>query len=115
MPPEFHFENKPPILFETWLTLVEYIQSLGSVKIVAVKSSIQFRLSSTFLSLKLKKDGLLVDFLLQEENALPFIRNIKRFSKNRVGHNVELNSPKDITPALKKLLKKSYILFKEKQ
>lgn len=114
MPPEFHFENKPPILFETWLTLVEYIQSLGQVEIIAVKSSIQFRINSTFLSLKLKKNGLLIDFFLKEENALPFIRNLKRFSKNRVAHNVELNSPGDITPALKKLLKKSYTLFKEK-
>lgn len=61
-----HFENKPPHIYDLYSNFVSRLERFGSFKINPVKTSIQFKAKTNFLSLKIKKNHLAVEFYTEK-------------------------------------------------
>lgn len=110
---EDHIKNKSPQVKATFEKLMQEIRKFGEITLNPVKTSIQVKTVSTFLSIKLKKMNIEIEFQLGGEvNEPPFYKNF-RISKNRVLHFAVLKSPEDVNPKLISLLRKSYELIKQ--
>lgn len=110
MAPEQHFENRPEILYLTFLQLVKLVESFGEVSIEATPSAISFRAGAGFLSVNVKKDRLDTEFYLGRIAESELITAHLHVSANRIAHKVTLHSPEDISPELTWLIRESYLL-----
>lgn len=110
MAPEQHFENRPEILYLTFLQLVKLVESFGEVSIEATPSAISFRAGAGFLSVNVKKERLDTEFYLGRTAESACIISYLRVSANRVAHKVQLFSPEDISTELAWLIRESYLL-----
>jgi len=107
---EDHLKNKSPQAKATFDKLMQELNKLGKINLNPVKTSIQVKATATFLSIKLKRDNVEIEFQLGSEiNESPVYKNF-RISKNRVLHFAVLESPQDVDAKLVNLLKKSYEL-----
>lgn len=106
-----HLKNKSPIALATFEKLMMELKKFGEISISPVKTSIQVRTTATFLSIKLKKDSVDIEFQLGfEVNEPPVYKNFK-ISRYRVLHFAILKTPQDVDFQLMNWLKKSYELF----
>lgn len=111
MAPELHFENRPEILYITFLQLVKAVQSFGEVSIEATPSAITFRAGAGFLTIRVKKDRLDTELYLARIVESEIITGHFRVSANRILHRLTLCSPDDISGELIPLLRESYLLI----
>ncbi|NIM90626.1 MAG: hypothetical protein GTO17_06720 [Candidatus Aminicenantes bacterium] len=89
------------------------LRKFGEITLNPVKTSIQVKAVSTFLSIRPKKTKIEIEFQLGSEvNATPVYKNF-RISRNRVLHFAVLNGPEDVNASLMSLLRKSYDLIKD--
>lgn len=109
--PEQHFENRPEVLYITFLQMVKLVQSFGEVSIEATPSAINFRAGAGFLSVMVKKDRLDTEFYLGRVADSKIITSHFRYSANRVAHKLTLHSPDEISTELTWLLRESYLLI----
>jgi hypothetical protein len=107
---DVHFKNKSPQVHEIYDKLIMQVKKFGKITFNPVKTSIQLKANSTFLSIKPKRDSIEIEFQLDHEvDEFPIYKNF-RISKNRVLHFAVLESTKDIKPSLIRWLKQSYKL-----
>jgi len=110
---EDHLKSKSPQVKATFEKLMQEIRKFGEITLNPVKTSIQVKTVSTFLSIRPKKMNIEIEFQLGSEvNEPPFYKNF-RISKNRVLHFAVLKSPEDVNAKLLSLLRKSYELVKQ--
>jgi hypothetical protein len=109
---EDHLKNKSPQVKATFDKLMRELRRFGEITLNPVKTSIQVKTVSTFLSIRPKKMSVEIEFQLGSEVKEPPIYKNFRVSKNRVLHFAVLHSPEDVNATLMNLLKKSYELIK---
>lgn len=90
---------------------MQELNKIGRVTLDPVKTSVQVKGISTFLSIKPKKDYMEIEFQLGNEVSESPIYKSFRISSNRVLHFAVLKNPKDVNAKLMNLLKKSYELI----
>ena len=105
---EDHFRSKSPQMKETHEKLIVAVRKHGPVTIQPVKTAIQVKAPSTFLSVKVKKDRLEIEFQLGREVVEPPVYRTLRVSMNRVVHLAVLESPRDVSKKLIAWLRESY-------
>jgi hypothetical protein len=110
---EDHLKNKSPQVRATFDRLMRELRKFGEITLNPVKTSIQVKTVSTFLSIRPKKMSIEIEFQLGSELKEPPVYKNFRISKNRVLHFAVLNSPEDVNAKLMNFLKKSYELVKQ--
>jgi len=110
---EHHLKNKSPQVRAAFDRLMRELRKFGEITLNPVKTSIQVKTVSTFLSIRLKKMSIEIEFQLEGEIKEPPVYKNFRISRNRVLHFAVLNSPEDVNAKLMNLLKKSYELVKQ--
>ncbi len=110
---EAHLLNKSLQVRAAFDKLMKELRKFGEITLNPVKTSIQVKAVSTFLSIRPKKTKIEIEFQLGSEvNATPVYKNF-RISRNRVLHFAVLNGPEDVNASLMSLLRKSYDLIKD--
>lgn len=107
---EKHFKNKSDKTKNLFEKIWQPLKKLEGVSLNPVKSSVQVKAGATFLSIKPKKEHLEIEFQLAEEYSEFPVYRIVRISGKRLLHFAIIEETGDITPALIKVLKKSYKL-----
>lgn len=108
-----HLKNKSPQIKAAFNKLIRELNKFGKITLNPVKTSIQVKTTSTFLSIKPKKDQVEIEFQLgREVNEFPVYKSF-RISKNRVLHFAILKDSKDVNFRLRDLLKESYELVSQ--
>jgi hypothetical protein len=108
-----HLRNKSTAVRATLDKLLREARKFGEITVDPVKTAIQLRTSSTFLSIKPKRDHLDLDFQLASEVTTFPIFNTIRISKNRVLHQAVLEGPEDVDGRLVSWLREAYDLSNE--
>ena len=107
---EKHFENKPAHIFDLYNDFVKRLGKCGSFKINPVKTSIQFKADTNFLSLKIKKSHIAVEFYTEKpEEKYPVYKVVPLSSKRWLAF-ATLEKKDEITPELIKKIKGSFNL-----
>ena len=110
---DHHLARKSPAVREMVATLVDAANDFGAIDIDPVKTSIQLKAGSTFLSIRPKKYHLEIDFSLgRRVDVFPVYRST-RISGNRVLHQAILEHADDIDAPLIALLREAYELVSE--
>jgi len=110
---EEHLKNKSDQIKATLDRLLQELNKFGKITLNPVKTSIQVKTTSTFLSIKPKKGHVEIEFQLgREVNGFPVYKSF-RISKNRVLHFAILKNSHDVNVKLIDLLKESYKLVNQ--
>jgi len=110
-----HVENKPDFVKTILQKLTSVVTKFGDVVVDPVKTAINFKTGATFLSAKVKKDCLQLEFqLTREVDEYPIYRSV-RVSKARVLHFAVLEDPRDLDGALSGRLREAYELIVDAQ
>lgn len=104
---EEHLKGKPAELVAAYQKLALEVEKLGDVVISPVKSAIQFKSKSTFLSCKVGKTYLEIEFFLETvSEEFPVLKTL-RLSAKKVVHYVRVESAKEIDKQLLNWIKTS--------
>src|ERR1051325_8132065 len=94
------FTGKNPNVKKVYDKILKETKKFGSVNVSPVQSGIMLKNVSTFLSMRLGKSWLDIDFALpQETNEFPIYKAF-RYTKTKVVHYVRLESPKEVDKQL---------------
>lgn len=105
-----HFKNKAPFVREIFDRIMAGVEPFGDVVLNPVKTSIEVRAASTFLSVKAKRDCLEIAFQLAgETDEFPVYKTV-RLSSNRVLHFAVLEEADDVDDRLLAWLSEAYEL-----
>ncbi|MBN2597413.1 DUF5655 domain-containing protein [Labilibaculum sp.] len=97
-----------PAISELFEILLSYMLTFKNLKIIYLKTCVQFKIGATFLSVYTKKNHLILEFQLQrEEDQFP-IYLCKRISKNRVLHRLAIGELSEFDQQLKNWLQEAY-------
>ena len=103
-----HFINKNPNVKAVYEKILKETKKFGEVNVSPVQSGIMLKNVSTFLSMRLGKGWLDVDFFLpQETNEFPIYKTF-RYTKRKVVHYVRLESTAEVDKQLVNWLKISF-------
>ena len=106
-----HLKNKPDLVKEILQKLTGVVTEFGDVVVDPVKTAIQFKAGATFLSAKVKRDCLQLEFQLTHEvDEFPIYRSV-RVSGERVLHFAVLEDPGEIDVTLTDWLREAYDLI----
>ncbi len=108
--PESFFEQRPPELLAAYQKLLAALRRFGPVRVDGVKNGIMLKAETTFLAVKLKRDRIDLEFLLDAAVDEPPVYKTGQAWKSRVAHFVAVEGPDDITPKLVGWLRKSWRL-----
>jgi hypothetical protein len=112
IPVESHFKGKPPVLKETYETLVKKAQDFGPTRIDAVKSGINLGARSHFAMVYVLKNSLKLEFLLNRKLVSKRILRTQDFHGHFI-HYLRLSEPMDVDEELIGWLKEAYQLKKQ--
>lgn len=94
--------------------LLVALSKIGQFETSAVKSALYLKVESTFMAIKPKGNGLVIEFYLAHmTDEVPIVKRLQT-SKHRIAHSVELEGTHSISLTLLKLLKESYTLVTSK-
>ena len=105
---ENHIAEKPEFIIEIFHALLDLVTSFGEVELLPLKTAIQVKSESTFLSIYLKKNKVHLEFQLGFESKHKLITKAVRISKHRVFHHADIYSIEEIDDELTNLLKDAY-------
>jgi len=84
------------------------VSDFGDIELLPLKTAIQVKSKSTFLSIYLKKNKVHLEFQLGYESKLKQITKVVRISKHRVFHHADIYSLEEIDSELTILLKDAF-------
>jgi len=108
-----HFENKPDHIYDLYNNFVSRLEKFGSFKINPVKTSIQFKAKTNFLSLKIKKNHMVVEFYTEKPEEKYPIYKVLPLSSNRWLACATLEKTDEITPEFLNKIKESFNICKK--
>ena len=111
---EDHLAKRPDEIREIFHALLDRCAEFGEIEVIPVKSSIQFRSGAVFLSLKIKKDKVELEFQLPEEWNDPRILKSVKVSGKRVFYAAVIKEISDVDEVLLGRIKESYGLIARK-
>lgn len=107
---ENHFKNKPSNLIRILSVLRKNIEKFGQIRIDAVKTEINFEGKSHFAVLKVLKDILRLEFVLNRKIKTPLLIRIKGPTSEYYTYVIKLKDLSDINKELLEWLRESYLL-----
>ena len=108
---EEHLANKPDEIKKTFDKLLREVNKFGDVHLNPVKTSIQFKARSTFLSVKVKKSCLDIEFQLTEEITDYPVYKTFQISTNRFLHFMKIEKPSELDKKVLGWFKRAYKLM----
>jgi len=109
---ESHFQNKTQIVKDTFEVLKNETLLHAGVRINSVKNAILFRVKSSFLAVKPKKEFLDIELILDEEiDEFPVHKTVQT-TKTKWAHFIRLESVEEVDEQLLKWIEKAYKLSK---
>lgn len=107
---ERHLRNKPEHIRLLYSRLIAAVQSFGAISINPVKTSIQVKAGAVFLSIRVKKEEVLIEFYSDRViEDYPVFKSL-RVSSKRVLHYAVLEQADEIADPLLSWLRESYTL-----
>jgi len=106
-----HLINKSESIRSTIFLLIREIKNFGPIQINPVKSSIQVKAGATFLSVRVKRDHVELEFQLSRQKEDFPVHRVVRISGKRYLHFVYIQEPEDVDETLLGWLKESYGLI----
>lgn len=110
---EQHIIDKPQFVIEIFHKLLDIMMGFGDVEFLPLKTAIQVRSKSTFLSIYLKKKKVHLEFQLDSESNLQQIKKTVRISKNRVFHHADIYSANEIDENFISILHNAYYTIEQ--
>jgi|GEM_PF-2148447 len=111
---ETHTNKMNDCVVATFVQLEEYVKTFENIEVLYLKTCIQFKIGANFLSVYPKKERLVLEYQLhQEEDVFPVIF-CKRISKNRVLHRLVIAEPEDFDTQIKDWIKAAYWTVRKK-
>lgn len=108
--PEDLLTNKPAEVKQLYDHLCHICKELGSISIDTTKSCIYFMDTHRFLAIKPKKDGLILEFILnRREDIFPVI-NIFAMSKYQYVHRLKIDTMEELEGQVFSWIKEAYEL-----
>jgi hypothetical protein len=103
-------KNQPEVIVEIYQKIITAVDAIGRYTKSPIRDYIMLKHKSTFLTIKPRKKYLDITFFLDVKTEdFPIFKSLQT-SKNRVMHVARFESPKDISPSVKRWLSKSYQL-----
>lgn len=91
-----HFINKKSNVRTVYGKILKETKKIGTVNISPVQTSIMLKNVRTFLGMHLYRESMDVSFFLPEEkNEFPVHKTFK-YGKNKKGHTVRIENPKEV-------------------
>ena len=106
-----HLEGKNDNVLEIFQRVHDTAMDMGDVIIAPSKTSIQFRVKANFLSVRLKKKHMEMDFQLPHEDPDYPVVICKRVSSKRVWHSALIEDPSDVDDRVLGWVRESYQLI----
>ncbi len=107
---EQHINGKPEFLVEIFHKLLDVVSEFGDIELLPLKTTIQVKRKSTFLSIYLKKNKVHLEFQTKDEKKLSCITKSIRISKNRVFHHLDIRDISEINGDLIIIFREAYNL-----
>ncbi|MSP79053.1 MAG: hypothetical protein EXR67_05830 [Dehalococcoidia bacterium] len=107
-----HFAGKPPVLRETYDTLISQLQHFAPLRTDAVKGNINLMVRVHLGGVQVQKDCLHLGFLLDQPIDDKLIVKRLKISEHKCLHHLKLTSPKDVDPQLLAWLKTACAMAK---
>lgn len=107
---EKHFENKSNHIHDLYKNFVSRLEKCGSFKVNPVKTSIQFKAKTNFLSLKIKNNHLAVEFYVEKPEEKYPIYKVVPIAKNKWLAFAVVEDEKDLCEDLFEYIGLSYDL-----
>ena len=107
---EYHFKDKPGKIRELYEKLVKAVDQFGEIEVMPLKSSIKISSGKTFLTIRPRKNHLLIEFILPENVEVDTYRiytSVKILEQRRL-HAAALVLPEEVDPDLIEWLKSSF-------
>lgn len=105
-----HLKNKPEEIILLFNKIHTYITGFGNIECNPVKSSIAYKCGANFVSLKIKKDRIEMDFQSAAGTSDKLIVKSVKISGTRYLHFAVLNNLKDFNSVIKNCILQSYKL-----
>ena len=106
------FEKRPAVFKDIFKKIVSIIKPLGEFREEIVPPDvIYFKIISTFLAVKVKRDHLEVEFFLDHRDDSPLVSKYLQTSAHRFVHVVLVDSMDDIDVQMNNWIKHSYQLI----
>ena len=105
---EQHIDDKPEFIVEIFHALLDLVTNFGEVELLPLKTAIQVKSKSTFLSIYLKKNKVHLEFQLGFESKLNQITKAVKISKHRVFHHADIYSINEIDADFTNVLKDAF-------
>jgi Domain of unknown function (DUF5655) len=105
-----HFERRAPEVRTLFDTLLENVERIGPVRVVAVKSQINLAARANFAGIKPLADGLRVGFMSDAPLVDPRIEKTEAVSLRSYAHAVVVRGPEELDPQLLGWLAEAYRL-----
>ena len=102
--------NQPEVVVEIYQKIIAVADAIGPYSRSPIKDYIMLKNKSTFLTIKPRKKYLDITFFLDVATEdFPIFKSLQT-SPHRVMHVARFESPKDISPSVKRWIRKSYQL-----
>lgn len=111
---EHHIAGKPEFIIKIFHALLDLVTDFGDVELLPLKTAIQVKSESTFLSIYLKKKKVHLEFQLGFESKLKQITKAVRISKHRIFHHADIYSIAEINADFTILLKDAFNALQKK-
>ncbi len=108
-----HFENRPSNIYSLYSEFVSKIEEFGKIKITPIKTSIQFKSESEFLSMQIKDTHISVEFYTEKPEEKFPIYKVVPLSDERWLAFATVEKKDEITPELLNGIKSSLDISKE--
>lgn len=95
-----HLDGKPGHIVQMYTTLESHVRALGDVRVEATKTSIKFKVVTTFASIYVQTRSIRLEFILDHPEDIFPIQEVLQYSKNRFAHTLSIDSPEDIDEQL---------------
>jgi len=105
-----HFKDKPGKIRELYERLIQTVEKFGNIEIRPLKSSIKISSGTTFLTIRPRKNHLMIEFILPENIEVDTYRiyTSVKISEHLRLHAAALVLPEEIDPELIDWLKSSF-------
>lgn len=108
-----HIQKLKPEIIPVFEKLHQYIICFENVKVSSVKTFILYSSKSIFLSLKIKREHIEIEFFANTAiNEFPVFKTLQ-ISKNRIVHSVKLDTVENIDEQLMNWIIESYELVNQ--
>ena len=105
---EYHTTDKPEFIVKIFHSLLDIVTNFGDIELLPLKTAIQVKSKSTFLSIYLKKKKVHLEFQLGYKSKLKQITKSVRISKYRIFHYADIYSLSEIDNEFTVLIKDAF-------